>query len=1253
MKIEFKTSMLLILLIALSVGLQAQQAYRLMQNDSEKIELRLNSTTLTSVEVKTDAGYFSRIVMDQFHSSVQVGDPELPTLVKLVEIPLCDDIELHVTPGDFVIYDAADLNISYPVFPAQPSYEKSYDGPIDLIKNTQTYQQDQFFAATPLVTVNPIGQMRDQNLAELTFSPVSYNPVTQQLKVYQSVDVEIRFVNSRPSETAAMKRVYHTPMMSVPKSLLVNPAEPQRAEWNHNPIKMVIVSHPMFETQLAPFIEWKKRKGFIVDLALTNNPSVGSTTTSIKNYLKALYDNATETNPAPTFVLFVGDVAQVPTFSGTEGSHVTDLYYVTFTTGDHLPDAYYGRFSATNASELAPQLEKTLMYEMYTMPDPSYLDDAVLVAGYDSNWSPTHANGQVNYLANNYINTGYGYSNIYKHLHPCSAQAALIRQQIGNGVGYANYSAHCGPTGWGDPSFENHHVPAMNNEGKYGLIIGNCCQSGMFDNSVCFGEALLRADKKGAVAYIGASNNTYWNEDFYWSVGYRSSVTANPVYQSNNLGAYDRLFHTHNETHSEWMVSNMAICHAGNLGVQSSSSSASTKKYYWEVYHLFGDPSVITYLTQADEMDVSAPAVLTVGANSISLTAAPYAYVALVKEGVLIGANFADATGSVTLTFDPLTEPGEYELAAWGQNYQQYFETINVIVPSGAYVVASTAALMPGYQPYINSVMGLNLVLSNLGVANASGVYATLSTNSPYINIINDSVYVGNLNQGGDIDLSEMLSFQVTQNFPNRTTAELQVNVHSSDNNSLKKVVLQLLSPELEYHSVEFAELTGNGNQLFDAGEEVNVKVKVKNVGKGTLFGLRSNLISFTSQAVVEDDVQWIESITSDQIVTVTYKVTLGENLEAGDLVPLHFKFYKGEFEVVQTLHIPIGLVCEDFETGDFTKFPWVNTYNPWEIVSANVYAGTYAAKSKTGLSNNSSSVLQITMQAHADGNISYYRRVSSEANYDKFTFYIDGEAKETVSGNQSYQMSSFPVTAGTHVYKFEYKKDVSVSNGSDCVWIENIVFPAAGNIIEEDLPILEMTSHDWSVGGVPVNRIPLAVPAQLSVQIKNVSVYTAHTPQVTLTTHHPDVEIIQGASQQLSDLESQATANVDFTVKSNARGVILAPVDFVLKIVYDDIDIEYPLSVVFEEISMGVCQNYDLNCNVYPIPTQDVLTIESEKLIETIQCTDISGRTLFVTDCDGVQETIIDISRLATGVYFLTIKAVDQTQQVQKVIKK
>ena len=96
----------------------------------------------------------------------------------------------------------------------------------------------------------------------------------------------------------------------------------------------------------------------MVDLVYTDDPNVGTTTTSIKNYLKGLYDNATESAPAPTFLLLVGDVAQIPAFNGTTDNHVTDLYYASWTTGDNIPDCYYGRFSATNASQLAPQIEK-------------------------------------------------------------------------------------------------------------------------------------------------------------------------------------------------------------------------------------------------------------------------------------------------------------------------------------------------------------------------------------------------------------------------------------------------------------------------------------------------------------------------------------------------------------------------------------------------------------------------------------------------------------------------------------------------------------------------------------------------------------------------------------------------------------------------------------------------------------------------------------------------------------------------------
>ena len=40
-------------------------------------------------------------------------------------------------------------------------------------------------------------------------------------------------------------------------------------------------------------------------------------------------------------------------------------------------------------------------------------------------------------------------------------------------------------------------------------------------------------------------------------------------------------------------------------------------------------------------------------------------------------------------------------------------------------------------------------------------------------------------------------------------------------------------------------------------------------------------------------------------------------------------------------------------------------------------------------------------------------------------------------------------MTRGTNVLKWEYTKDVSVSSGSDCAWIDNVVFPASAIITE------------------------------------------------------------------------------------------------------------------------------------------------------------------------------------------------------------
>ena len=67
-------------------------------------------------------------------------------------------------------------------------------------------------------------------------------------------------------------------------------------------------------------------------------------------------------------------------------------------------------------------------------------------------------------------------------------------------------------------------------------------------------EKLLRANNKGALGYIGATNNTYWDDDFWWSVGSiaSSSISSNPTYMGTGLGVYDCWIHENGEAQSDW-----------------------------------------------------------------------------------------------------------------------------------------------------------------------------------------------------------------------------------------------------------------------------------------------------------------------------------------------------------------------------------------------------------------------------------------------------------------------------------------------------------------------------------------------------------------------------------------------------------------------------------------------------------------------------------------------------------------------------
>ena len=138
-------------------------------------------------------------------------------------------------------------------------------------------------------------------------------------------------------------------------------------------------------------------------------------------------------------------------------------------------------------------------------------------------------------------------------------------------------------------------------------------------------------------------------------------------------------------------------------------------------------------------------------------------------------------------------------------------------------------------------------------------------------------------------------------------------------------------------------------------------------------------------------------------------------------------------------------LNSEDFESGDFQLWPWeMSGTAPWIIDSANPYEGTYAAKSGD-INDDQDSIMEMTLIITQPGNVTFWYSVSSEANYDYLRFYIDNVERNSWSGTVGWTQASYPVSAGTHTFKWSYTKDYSVSNGSDAGFVDLIDFPAIG----------------------------------------------------------------------------------------------------------------------------------------------------------------------------------------------------------------
>lgn len=298
-----------------------------------------------------------------------VGKPAVPMVVRYLEIP--ENVDVDVT----ILYRVTSLLEGFNVVPAQEpqvALKNATEPPFTIDKTiyaTDAFYPSEIALVEGAAVKKPI-VIRGHRVVTLALFPVQFNPVTKQLRVYSKIEVRLNY--NKPGQVGAMDgRLYSTAFEQLFQALILNYKSPKVFESKlESGADYLIITHDDFYKQVLDLAAWKQRKGLRTRVVNTTHiNAAGPTANDITAYIKNAYDSW---NPAPTYVLLVGDSEFVPThYDGMVhpanqhgGAHIaTDLFYFTVDGTDYFSDIFYGRLSVDTVAEAKTIIDKILNYE--------------------------------------------------------------------------------------------------------------------------------------------------------------------------------------------------------------------------------------------------------------------------------------------------------------------------------------------------------------------------------------------------------------------------------------------------------------------------------------------------------------------------------------------------------------------------------------------------------------------------------------------------------------------------------------------------------------------------------------------------------------------------------------------------------------------------------------------------------------------------------------------------------------------------
>ncbi len=977
-----------------------------------------------------------------------------------------------------------------------------------VIPNTDIYYSDAAYPNNKIDNINT-GFLAGHSIGTFTISPVSWIPSTGEASFIKNISIEV--ITDKSDKKASFIAKRDEIVKSRIEALVENPQMMDNYHYQtvktENENDLLIITNQELKPDFETYVTFKQSTGYYTEIVTVEdiyaNYDGQDNQEKIRNCIIDYY-----TNHNTQFVILGGDsdpansadyiIPHRGFFAQDEYDIPSDMYYCCLdgtwndngnnkwgeaNETDLFAEVLIGRFCVDQSSEIYNLIQKNISYQ--TTPVVEDIEKAIMIGELLDN-NPTYGGNYKDQILNGSSANGYTTAGFPENF---SVETIYDRDQNWNkytifdkfnndGINLMNHLGH---------SFTDYNMKMycsdvtlqnFTNDGvTRGFAIGYSqgCYNGSFDNrntspgnyssTDCFAEFITNLER-AQVACIA-------NSRYGW---YMPSST------NSSSQLYDREFFDAIFGEGITMIGAMnADSKEDNPGIFNSNEN-----YRWVAYqtNLFGDPTLDIWTAQPEDIMASLPESIIIGSPEIEIQIGiEGARIAIMQNDSLIGRGVTDDYGDVTIEFEnPISSTDPITVSVIAHNYNRLIHEM-VIISNQPYVIYSDHVINDengnnnGNADFSETVL-VDLTLKNVGDQPSEEVIATISTEDEKVTITNGTATFGSFTAEEIITLEDAFEFIVADDVEDghRVPFNISATDQSMDWNS--KMFVTINAPVMEYTTAIISDPEGNNNGLMDAGETLDISFKIQNTGHADYISSISTITNDSEYVTInEGSVTEIDIIEAEGEVMVTLNVSIDEYTPTGTQCTFYCNLEAGAYSTESEKVKKIGLVVENFETGDFTSFNWsLSGGELWHIVDDEVGEGQYSAKSGA-IGNSAVTLMQLDdFNVLAEDSVAFMVKVSSEAEYDYLYFYINNTKMGEWEGEEDWQRVAFPVEPGEQTLRWLYKKDQYEAGGQDCAWVDFIELPA----MDLGIGVEEINTE------IALNAMPNPASETLTIRINN-----------------------------------------------------------------------------------------------------------------------------------------------------------------------